>query len=299
MTQKNCEACIDLLSDYIDGALSNDDKTAVEEHLTECEACRHEYEQLKQTVSLLSDTKYNPDGAVYDAVMKCLREENPRAVKKKHGFMFMPGSACLGMLTAAAAVALVIFLGRGAIFDNDIIIRSPKRASDAAADSSPKACESDDGESCGGEYSDDGAVMYSLTAGDEDSGEETSAEDGSAYMDERSPENNVSSSAPNLFSNAMTSSYDPVAVYTEQYAPSYAGYVSAVAIVRGADWSAQNIVDYIDMIEYSDAAAYISLYDSDSLTAVKNGYASCEIYTSETDSGDAGYLLIIVMKIGG
>jgi anti-sigma factor RsiW len=45
-----CREVIDLLSDYIEGALPRDDRRRVEEHLALCEGCSTYLEQIRETI---------------------------------------------------------------------------------------------------------------------------------------------------------------------------------------------------------------------------------------------------------
>ncbi|MDL2207001.1 zf-HC2 domain-containing protein [Eubacteriales bacterium OttesenSCG-928-N13] len=47
MNEINCNVCRDLLPLYVDGALSEDGKSAVENHLVDCLACREQKKQLE------------------------------------------------------------------------------------------------------------------------------------------------------------------------------------------------------------------------------------------------------------
>ena len=49
MNKISCNVCLDLMPLVKDGVSSEDSKKLVEEHLLECEACRHIYSQFKYT----------------------------------------------------------------------------------------------------------------------------------------------------------------------------------------------------------------------------------------------------------
>jgi predicted anti-sigma-YlaC factor YlaD len=49
-----CNEVHPLLNDYLEGSLSSDDKTGLEQHLSECESCRHDLNEMKITYDLLA-----------------------------------------------------------------------------------------------------------------------------------------------------------------------------------------------------------------------------------------------------
>jgi predicted anti-sigma-YlaC factor YlaD len=48
-----CHEVIDLLSDYIEGALSTDDRRRVDEHLAECDGCETYLDQMRESIRLI------------------------------------------------------------------------------------------------------------------------------------------------------------------------------------------------------------------------------------------------------
>ena len=60
----NCEVVRDLLPLYHDGVCSKKSREMVEEHLTECEACKKELEEIKKEVSV-------PNASKKDAARAC------------------------------------------------------------------------------------------------------------------------------------------------------------------------------------------------------------------------------------
>ena len=47
-----CHEVIELLSNYIDGALSDDERRRVDEHLALCDGCTTYLEQMRETIRL-------------------------------------------------------------------------------------------------------------------------------------------------------------------------------------------------------------------------------------------------------
>ncbi|MGH2673362.1 MAG: anti-sigma factor family protein [Actinomycetota bacterium] len=50
--EMNCRTLVELVTDYLEGALSEDEGTAVEAHLAECEGCTAYLEQFRTTIRL-------------------------------------------------------------------------------------------------------------------------------------------------------------------------------------------------------------------------------------------------------
>ena len=62
-----CEDVKPLLSGYIDGELDEKDRDAVEKHLAACDACRTEYEKLRDLVEVTSEMRFKePAKEVWD-----------------------------------------------------------------------------------------------------------------------------------------------------------------------------------------------------------------------------------------
>lgn len=52
-----CRELVELVTDYLDGALSPDDRARFEVHLSECEGCRAYLEQMRMTVRLVRESE--------------------------------------------------------------------------------------------------------------------------------------------------------------------------------------------------------------------------------------------------
>lgn len=48
-----CHEVIELLSDYIEGALSTDDRRRVDEHLARCDGCETYLDQMRESIRLV------------------------------------------------------------------------------------------------------------------------------------------------------------------------------------------------------------------------------------------------------
>jgi anti-sigma factor RsiW len=58
-----CRQAVALMTDYLEGALSEDDRALVEAHLSECEACTEHLRQIRITVTVtgrVCDEALNP-----------------------------------------------------------------------------------------------------------------------------------------------------------------------------------------------------------------------------------------------
>jgi anti-sigma factor RsiW len=47
-----CRELVEVITDYLEGALTESDRLRMEEHLAECDACRDYVEQFRQTIAL-------------------------------------------------------------------------------------------------------------------------------------------------------------------------------------------------------------------------------------------------------
>lgn len=45
-----CRELVELVTDYLEGALNADERARFEQHLAECEGCRHYLEQMRITI---------------------------------------------------------------------------------------------------------------------------------------------------------------------------------------------------------------------------------------------------------
>lgn len=96
MSEFSCNTVRDMLPLYVDNIVSDDTRAIVEEHLTSCDACRKEYENMKNAIVLPADG---------DA--KQLKRFKGAWKKKKR----------LVALTAGIATILALCIGYG-IFDH-------------------------------------------------------------------------------------------------------------------------------------------------------------------------------------
>jgi predicted anti-sigma-YlaC factor YlaD len=61
-TEFTCRELVELVTDYLEGALTGDEHARFEAHLAECEGCRRYVDQMRTTVDLT-----RASGAVHDA----------------------------------------------------------------------------------------------------------------------------------------------------------------------------------------------------------------------------------------
>jgi anti-sigma factor RsiW len=47
-----CHEVVELITDYLEDALPDDDRRRVEEHLAACDGCTHYLEQMRETIRL-------------------------------------------------------------------------------------------------------------------------------------------------------------------------------------------------------------------------------------------------------
>lgn len=63
--QLSCQELVELVTDYLEGALTERDRAQLEEHISGCDGCRHYIEQMRATVTLTNDVK--PQGLTPEA----------------------------------------------------------------------------------------------------------------------------------------------------------------------------------------------------------------------------------------
>ncbi len=52
MEELSCREVVEILGDYLEGAMTPDDRVRLEEHLADCEGCTAYLEQLRTTIRL-------------------------------------------------------------------------------------------------------------------------------------------------------------------------------------------------------------------------------------------------------
>ena len=104
-----CNVIRELLSLYIDQMLDEGQVKDVEEHLSACNACRNEYNELKEMHELLGQVEMIPvPDALSFRLKKALKEEKQKPSKKKSQWR---------MITSVAAVFAVGVLSFGLYHD--------------------------------------------------------------------------------------------------------------------------------------------------------------------------------------
>lgn len=65
-----CRSAVELMTDYLDGALSQDDRVRFEAHLVHCDACTAYLDQMRATVAMLGHLRVDdlPDQVVDELV---------------------------------------------------------------------------------------------------------------------------------------------------------------------------------------------------------------------------------------
>ena len=91
-----------LLSSYIDGQVTREERSVVEGHLPGCETCSRDLDELRQTASLMSGLPVLAPGRTY--VLSSLSPQEAPARRSAYAF-FAPGIAA-----AACAVLLVVIV---------------------------------------------------------------------------------------------------------------------------------------------------------------------------------------------
>ena len=99
-----CRESQEELSAYLDGELSLEQRTRVEEHLSGCETCRAELQALRDTVALVGGLpRAKAPESLADAVARRIREPASAAQRISWGRMLWPAAA-------AACVAVLLYV---------------------------------------------------------------------------------------------------------------------------------------------------------------------------------------------
>ena len=53
----SCQELVELVTDYLEGALSEEDRARFDEHLAECAGCRAYLAQMRSTLRVVRDTE--------------------------------------------------------------------------------------------------------------------------------------------------------------------------------------------------------------------------------------------------
>ena len=78
-----CNEALELLSAQLDGAMTIEEQTALQEHLAACPECRRIQSELKMAEEALPKLQQEPPKLLHDAVMQEIRRETRR--KKERG----------------------------------------------------------------------------------------------------------------------------------------------------------------------------------------------------------------------
>jgi len=109
-----CNEIRELLSLYIDQMLDESQIKEVEEHLSACDACRNEYNELKEMVDLLGHAEMIPVPAAFDfRLKKALKEEKQSMLASGMIGKPLKKKSQWRMLTSIAAVFAVGVLSFG------------------------------------------------------------------------------------------------------------------------------------------------------------------------------------------
>jgi len=119
------------LNRYIDGELSPEENSRVEQHVGECESCREALAGLRAVAAALAETPAPPDvpnGFAERLLARVHRRTKPRPVVLQLWQSFSPA------MRVAAAAVLMLGVGLGALMARSLSIDEPTPASLAATD---------------------------------------------------------------------------------------------------------------------------------------------------------------------
>ena len=70
MTELNCDELVERVTDYLDGALDDETKRRVSDHLAGCDGCTTYVDQIRQTITTLASSP--PDVELTDEARNAL-----------------------------------------------------------------------------------------------------------------------------------------------------------------------------------------------------------------------------------
>jgi len=113
----NCEQVKNLISLYIDNELDEKECSEFEDHISSCESCRNELNDILKIVKLLRsipqvELPSNFKAQLHEKLIKAKEEEK---LNKRKGLLFV-GNSYFKAISGIAAVVLVVFAIRGLFF---------------------------------------------------------------------------------------------------------------------------------------------------------------------------------------
>ena len=73
-----CREFVELVTDYLEGTLSENDRARMDAHLAECDGCAAYLEDMRRLVGTLQETPQPPaDDATREALLRAFRELRP------------------------------------------------------------------------------------------------------------------------------------------------------------------------------------------------------------------------------
>lgn len=88
-----CNEALELLSVQLDGAITIEEQTALQEHLAACPECRRIQSELKMAEEALPELQQEPPKLLHDAVMQEIRRETRRKKERKTLLRFVGAMA--------------------------------------------------------------------------------------------------------------------------------------------------------------------------------------------------------------
>ncbi|MGZ5352147.1 MAG: anti-sigma factor family protein [Actinomycetota bacterium] len=74
----NCRSLVELVTDYLEGALAQDERAAMDEHLAGCEDCTNYLEQMRTTIRIagrLHEDEIPPE--IRETLLQAFRSRDP------------------------------------------------------------------------------------------------------------------------------------------------------------------------------------------------------------------------------
>lgn len=108
----DCDRACDMMFDYIDGELRDNEAELFEAHIKECDACRRELAERREMLELIKLAGNEPTPTLHDGVIERIADVPQHKSNIFTRFRYLPA----GTLVAACAVVMVLVVARGYIF---------------------------------------------------------------------------------------------------------------------------------------------------------------------------------------
>ena len=106
--EKTCDDRKQLIFDYVEGFLTEEEKSELEAHIGACPVCRNTLREAQAVSRLLADYEEEPPAELFAGVMAGVKKEKAARLRRRL-LKFVPAAACL--ILVVGVLLLIPFLG--------------------------------------------------------------------------------------------------------------------------------------------------------------------------------------------